>query len=103
MAENHRTRLKSGALFDLMRKRVADSAEACVSELVLADLAVLHLHTTGELCSLGRDHDAEIASARMTLPDQFGNLVDVERNLRNQNHVGATRHAAVDRDPAGIT
>ena len=38
----------------------------------------------------------------MTLADRFGDLVDVEGPLGNQNHIGAAGNAAVERDPASI-
>ncbi len=38
----------------------------------------------------------------MALANRFGNLVDVERPLGNQNHIGPTGDAAVQGDPARV-
>ena len=56
----------------------------------------------GELGAFGRDHDAEVFAAGVAQADQFGDLIDIDRDFRNQNDVGAAGDAAVERDPSGM-
>ena len=50
-----------------------------------------------------RDHDdAEPGTPLVAIADALGHLVEVVRNLRHQDHVGAARHAGVQRDPARV-
>ena len=52
--------------------------------------------------ALGDDDDREHATARVAAPDQLADLVEVERLLGDQDHVGAAGEPGVERDPAGV-
>ncbi len=52
--------------------------------------------------ALGHDDDREVAPARVAAPDQAADLVDVERPLGDQDHVGAAGDPGVQRDPARV-
>ena len=98
VAEDDRARLEPGSLLDLALEPLADATEADMSELVL--LAVGHRHRPflGH-GSLGHHHDREDAAARVTTADQPADVVDLERALGDQDHIGAAGEARVERDP----
>src|SRR5208282_2320158 len=102
VAEHYRPRFKASALFDLARQRQADSAQPGMPEVVAIILSspTVLLVPIGKLCAFGRDNDAEISSARVALPDQFGNLINIEWNFRDQDYIGAAGDPAIGRDPA---
>ena len=52
--------------------------------------------------AFGNDDDAEAGAALVALPDAGGHFVEVVRNLRNQDHVGAAGDTGVQRDPPGV-
>ena len=52
--------------------------------------------------AFGHDDDAEARAEFLALLQAFGDDVQIERNLRNQNHVRAAGHAGIERDPPGI-
>ena len=52
--------------------------------------------------ALGDDDDREVAPARVAAADQAAHLVDVERPLGDQDHVGAAGEPGVERDPARV-
>jgi hypothetical protein len=54
-------------------------------------------------CALRHHHDAEAPACRLSRPDLLAHLLDVEGDFRQQDHVGAAREPAVERDPAGVT
>src|SRR5581483_6039653 len=94
-------RLVAGALLDLAAEHVADAAlrERDVPELVELALVL----DTRQLAALADDHDREVLSARVTLADRLRHLVEVDRLLRDEDHVGAAGDPAHDRDPACVT
>ena len=53
--------------------------------------------------ALGDDDDRERRAARVAALEVVDDLVDVERALRDEDHVGAAGHAGVDGEPAGVT
>src|SRR5262249_16671431 len=72
--------------------------EQPVAELV--DLALVL--RTGKLAAFADDDDREVLAARVASPDLGADLVEVDRLLRDQDHVGAARDAAHHGDPAGV-
>ena len=52
--------------------------------------------------ALRDDDDAELGAPGVALAQPLRDDRDVERNLRDQNRVGAAGHAGVERDPAGV-
>src|SRR5579862_9595336 len=89
VAEDGRPGFVAGPLLDLSLQRVANTAEPRMAKLIEGVLS-------GDLDRpllgrgpLGRDDDREIASPLVTAADQTAHLVDVERDLRNQDHIGA--------------
>ena len=101
VTEHGGPRLEPGPRLDLVFELDADSAQPRVAELV--ELA-LGDHHRALLRSrpLGRHHDREVPAARVTAADQPAHLVDVEGNLRDQDHVGTPGDARVQRDPARV-
>ena len=55
-----------------------------------------------EPCALGDNNDTEILAVFVPALYDATNLLDGNRVLRDQNHVGATRHARLERDPPGM-
>src|SRR5205807_4898086 len=93
VAEDRRPGLISGPLLDLLLERVPNSPEAGMAELIDRGGA---RHRHGPLLrrrSLCRDDDREIPAALMAAVEQTADLVDVERLLWDQDHIGATRDA----------
>ena len=79
---------------------VADAAEPDVPERV--ELAVGEDHRAlGRRGTLG-DHDDRRVVALEPRLDVLADLLDVERDLGDQDDVGAAGHAGVQRDPAGV-
>ena len=52
--------------------------------------------------ALRHDDDREVAPARVPALDQPADVLDVERPLGDQDHVGAAGQPGVERDPAGV-
>ena len=52
--------------------------------------------------AFGDDHDAEARAPSIALQQPLGDQREVERDLGNENRVGAAGDAGVQRDPAGI-
>ena len=100
VAEDGHARLEAGRLLDLLAEPVADAAlrEQLVAELV--DLALFL--GSRELAALADDDDREVLAARVPAADLARDLVEVDRPLGDQDHVGAAGDAAVHRDPAGV-
>src|SRR4029077_16444716 len=88
VAQDHRASLKAGAAFDLRRQRGTDATQAHVPELICFSALVVH-RLARQPSALRRHDDAEIASAIMAALDGLGNLLDVKRLLRNQNHISS--------------
>src|SRR5439155_8105059 len=56
-----------------------------------------------DLVALADDDDREILALRVTAADVLARLLDGDRMLGDENHVGAAGDAAHHRDPAGVT
>jgi len=78
---------------------MTDPAEPRMSELVNAARQELHRARLRRR-PLGGDDDREVARMGMPALDQPADLVDVERDLGDQDHVGAAGDPRVQRDPA---
>src|SRR5205823_2751888 len=103
VAEDGDARLVAGPLLDELREPVADAAgrEPDVAELV--DLVL----GTGaaflvQLVALADDHDGEVLAAVVPPAEVVAALVDRDRLLGDQDHVGAARDPAVDSDPTRV-
>src|SRR5437868_9973006 len=53
--------------------------------------------------TFGDDDDCEMLARLLPLADFVANAFVIERNLRNQNRVGAARKSRIDGDPTGIS
>src|SRR3954449_2555360 len=101
VAEYRHARLEAGALLDLALELHRDPSEPHVAERVRPaaelrlDLAVLRRR------ALGDDDDRERVAALVAMADPLAHLLDVERPLGHQDHVGPARHPGVAGDPAG--
>ena len=98
--EHGHARLVPGPALDLLAEPLADAAlrEQPVPELV--DLALVL--GARQLAALADDDDREVLAARVPPLDLVAHLVEVDRPLRDQDHVGAAGDAAVHGDPAGV-
>ena len=67
-----------------------------------SDSPMMRLLPAHRECALGHHHDGEMPSRRIALADLLADLVDVVRNLRNQDDVGGAGEAAVQRDEPGV-
>src|SRR5215208_1111247 len=100
VAEDRHARLEAGALLDLALELHRDAAEPHVAERVRPaaelrlDLAVLRRR------ALGDDDDRERMAALVAMADPLADLLDVERPLGHEDHVGAAGHPGVAGDPA---
>ncbi len=66
----------------------------------LVDLAALP--EPGKFAALADDDDREVLAARVPAADAVGDFLEVDRLLRDEDHVGAARDAARDCDPPGM-
>ena len=89
----------SGALGNLARNDVANAAKL---EFPAFDIA-LDLLTVARPGAFGHDHERIQTARSVAFFNRSGDLVVIERDLRNQNNVCAAGDAAVERDPAGVT
>src|SRR3954454_3101735 len=102
VAEDRHPRLVAGALLDLALERDRDAAEPLVAEGVLRaaelrlDLAVLRHR------ALRDDDDRERPPVLVAVADAVADLLDVERPLRDEDHVGAAGDAGIAGDPARV-
>ena len=106
VAEHGHARLVAGALLDLPRELAADAAELHVAELVglarlLADEPAL-AGVVGQLVALADDDDREVEPALVAPADLGAGLLDGDRVLGDQDHVGAAGDPAHHGDPAGV-
>src|SRR5579872_3714937 len=74
VSQHHRAGFESGAVLDFASENVADTAQAHVAELILAQFAndgraVLWIHIAGELGTFGNHDDAEVTAARVPEAD----------------------------------
>ena len=100
VAEDGGAGLLAGAALDLALEPVGDPAEADVAEGV--ELLLLGLgHAADRRRALGDDDDRREAGLEAA-PDQLADLLEVERLLRDQDHVGAAGEPGVEGDPAGV-
>ena len=86
VAEHHDPRLEPGAVADLAGDHVGDAAEAHVAELVVDLLRDLE-RAGHRLGALGDDDDRGEAAALVAAAEALADLLDVERDLRDQHHV----------------
>src|SRR5580658_2209221 len=96
---------KAGALFNFAGENVGNAAQFGVTKFVLAHVLEDGRSGTGiggKLCAFRYHDNGEITAPFVALPNRFGNLVDVEGPLGNQDYVCAAGDAAVERDPASI-
>src|SRR5215469_1092969 len=105
--EHDRTSFKAGALLNLARQDVTDSAQAHMTELVFCygghdRCIVLAIAFAREFCALGDHYDAEVSPARVAPSQALGNVVDVKGTLGNQDDISTAGDAAVNRDPARV-
>ena len=106
VAEHRDACLVAGALLDLPRELAADTAELHVAELIglaglLADEPAL-AGLVGELVALADDDDREVEPTLVAPADLGAGLLDGDRVLGDQDHVGAARDSAHHGDPAGV-
>ena len=78
---------------------MADAAQPRMAELVELTGDDRHRPLLGHR-ALGDDDDRERTPALMATSDQTADPVDVERDLGDQDHVGAAGQARMQRDPA---
>ena len=100
VAEHGDARLETGALLDLASEHIADAAlgEDRVAELI----RLAGVGEPGQLAALADDDDGEVLAARVPLPDRLRHLLEIDRDLGHEDHVGAAGDAAHHRDPAGL-
>src|SRR4051812_32495944 len=101
VAEDRRARLEPRALLDLLLEDDPDAAEAHMAERVGAPMLGQQPAVLGRR-ALGDDDDRERRAARMAALEVVAHVVDVERPLRDEDHVGAAGDPGVDREPAGV-
>ena len=101
VAEDRHARLEAGARLDLALELDRDPAQAHVAErvraLVLAPGAALLRRRP-----LRDDDDRERRAVGLAVAQPLADLVEVERALGHEDHVGAARHPRVAGDPAGV-
>src|SRR3954452_3585258 len=99
MPQDHGPGLLPGQFLELRRYRFADTAEPFDP----AGLSHLDANFAPNRLGTFRDHNDGIRLPfRATVQQVRGHLVDRIRNLRNENGIGATRHAGVKRNPAYV-
>src|SRR5438105_9583543 len=108
MSQDNGSSFESGAPFDFARQDISDAAQLRVTKFVLLHVlhnrsAVLRIHVGRKFGALGDDHNAEVTCAGMAQAGGLGNVLDIERTLRNKDDVGAASNAAVNGDRACIT
>ena len=101
VAEDRHARLEARALLDLALEHDGDPAEPRVAERVRAavlapDVPVLRGRP------LGHDDDRERGAVGLAALEPLADLVEVERPLGHEDHVGAAGEAGVAGDPAGV-
>src|SRR5205814_2754362 len=98
MAKDSAARFLPGALSDLTRDDVADSAKAIFAFLAPAyhDLAV------SRTCSLGHDDNRRRIAPISTRIDRGSDFAVIEWDLRDQNNMRAARDTAVQRNPPRV-
>ena len=69
-----------------------------MSELV----TFLRIRQSRQLAALADDHDREVLAARVPFPDRLRDLLEVDGDLGDEDHVGSAGDAAHHRDPAGV-
>src|SRR4051812_42753805 len=101
MAQDRLARLITRPRLDLTLEDLPDATEPHMAERV--ELAGLQLHRAFlRLRALGDDDDRRVVPGEALL-DVAAHGIDVERPLRDEDHVGATGETRVQRDPARMT
>src|SRR5207244_12091018 len=102
MAENRHPGLEAGPLLELRGERGADATEPDVAELVegglLRDLSLLAVRVR-QLVALADDDDREVLAALVPPAHLVAGLLDGDRLLGDEDHVGAAGDPAHDGDP----
>src|SRR5215467_794245 len=103
VTKNYGTGFKAGAVLDLLRQGIADSAQAGMPELVFF-AADCNRATSlrGKLRAFRHHDDAEVASASVTHADPGSDFIDIEWLFGDEDHVGASGDATVHRNPTRI-
>lgn len=90
-----------GAFFDFDREPFGDAAEADWIGRFFDD-SIDDLFAALWLGAFGDSDDGEAFSALRTPEAILGNLVDIELDLGNQNHIGTAGKPSVEGDPTGV-
>ena len=99
VAEHDGAGLLAGQLLEALGDDVADAAEL----LGLPDGLAEHRHATAlRGRALGDDDDRELGAALLALGDRGGDRLELERDLRDQDGVGARRGTGAEGDPPGV-
>ena len=93
VAEHGGAGLEARARLDLALEPLPDAAEARVPELVRRRPRRTSIVPSFGSGALGHDDDREVAPARVPAADQPADLLDVERPLGDEDHVGAAGEA----------
>src|SRR5262245_31098806 len=100
MSQHDAASFFAGALLNLLGYLGSNAAESCLA--VLGRTRRGHEIRACFACSFRDDDNAEGLSASVTLSNLGTDAVVVERNFRNQDHVGAASQPSVNRDPTCI-
>src|SRR4030095_11271361 len=98
MAENAAARFFSSAFCNLACDDFTDSAETKFAAFHVA-LPLFAMFGPGALCD---DNNSPQVTRRLARFDRAGDFVEIEWNFRNQNNIGSSSDAAVQRNPSGV-
>src|SRR5581483_8636327 len=98
VAENDTPGLLAGAPGDFVRNNFSDSAEAKLAAFHIA----LYLLTVFWPRPFRNNNNTAEVTSRLTSLDHVRDLVEIERNFRNQNDIGAAGNASVQGNPSGV-
>ncbi len=101
MPQDHGAGILAGALGDLLGHVFGHAAQNHVLATDFRRTLGDHLSPSGD-GAFGHDHDAILAAVQFIVHQLVADLFDIERYLRNQDHVRVPRDAAVQGDKAGI-
>jgi hypothetical protein len=98
--ENDGAGLLPGKPFELRGHSAADASQAFRLVVGLVDDGAVPVSRSRPF---GDHDDGEPRTARLAAGDHLGHWLKDERDLGDQNEVGAGRDARVERDPTGVT